>query len=321
MTDGKLREADQVEITVLVDNYCDLLLPDTEVARRLRVPLPEAVMGEHGLSYLITVSAGDERRTVLMDAGISGSCLLHNAALLPSSAGATAGDVRHRLEDVEAMVLSHGHFDHFGGMIPVLRARGGKTPLFVHPDAFVERRIRIREDFRAPMPTLLRPDLESAGAVVEERSTPTPIAGDLLLLGGEVERVTQFEKGSPDLEVFRDGAWSPDGFPDDRGIAVNLRGKGLVVLGGCSHAGIVNTVEHFRKVTGVGPVYAVMGGFHLSGAEEGRVDATIDALASLNPEVIVPMHCTGWSAMQRFGAAMGGAFVLNSVGTTYRLTG
>ena len=111
----QLREADKLEITILVDNYIDLLLPDTANAKRLKVPPPDSLLAEHGLACLVTAYAGDEKHTILMDVGISGTCLNHNAAMLSSSMGAALGTVQHRIEDVETLVLSHGHFDHFSG--------------------------------------------------------------------------------------------------------------------------------------------------------------------------------------------------------------
>ena len=130
----RLRPADRVEITILADNTSDLLLADSASVRRLRVQPPAAPLAEHGLSCLVSAWSGDEKHTVLMDAGISGTCMLHNAALLASSISAKNSAVTNRIEDVESIVLSHGHFDHFHGMQPYLQSAKRKLPLVVHPE-------------------------------------------------------------------------------------------------------------------------------------------------------------------------------------------
>ena len=135
---------------------------------------------------------------------------------------------------------------------------------------------------------------------------------------GEVERKTSFEKGMPGMEMFTDGAWVPDPIRDDQAIVIHVKDKGLVVVSGCAHAGIVNTVEYAKKITGTGHVHAVLGGFHLTGPAFAKVvPPTVDAVKTIDPEYVVPMHCTGWDAINRFMAAMPGKCILNTVGTTY----
>ena len=312
-----LREADRVEINILVDNTSDLLLADSPYVRRLRVQPPAAPLAEHGLSCLVSAWAGDEKHTILMDAGISGTCMLHNAALLAAGTAAQQGFVANRLEDAEAVVLSHGHFDHFQGMHPYLQKTKRKLPLILHPAAFSRRRSRPNARQMMRLPNLDRHALEAAGALLDERKQPSTLADGLILVTGQVERETDFEKGSPGLEANLGGEWIQDPFLDDQGIALNLKGKGLIVLSGCSHSGIINTVLHARKITGVRNVHAVMGGFHLGGRSEALIEPTVDAMLSVNPDVLVPMHCTGWKAIDRFAQMMPEAFIFNSVGTTY----
>ena len=135
---------------------------------------------------------------------------------------------------------------------------------------------------------------------------------------GEVERKTSFEKGMPGMEMFTDGAWVPDPIRDDQAIVIHVKDKGLVVVSGCAHAGIVNMVEYAKKITGTGHVHAVLGGFHLTGPAFAKVvPPTVDAVKTIDPEYVVPMHCTGWDAINRFMAAMPGKCILNTVGTTY----
>jgi 7,8-dihydropterin-6-yl-methyl-4-(beta-D-ribofuranosyl)aminobenzene 5'-phosphate synthase len=321
MQSVKLSQAEKMEVTILVDNYSDLLLQDTDTAKRMKVMPPQAPMAEHGLACLISVYAGEEKHTILMDAGITGTCLLHNADLLPESMGVKTGAIEHQVASVEAVVLSHGHFDHYAGLPKYLVRTGKQLPLVVHPGAFVDRRIKFGPDFIVPMPTLIESDLQKAGAIVDKRAEVSTIAGDMVLVTGQVARVTDFETGSPGLEARIEGQWIKDPFADDQGIAIHLRDKGLVVMGGCSHSGIINITKHAMAATGVNNVYAILGGFHLAGPSESFIEPTVAAMKALDPEVIVPMHCTGWMAINRFAEAMPDQFILNSVGTTYQFGG
>jgi 7,8-dihydropterin-6-yl-methyl-4-(beta-D-ribofuranosyl)aminobenzene 5'-phosphate synthase len=309
MSRGMIREADGAEISVLTDNYTNILLQGSEGVRRLAVPPPSAPLAEHGLSCLITVRSGNEKHTVLMDAGVSSTCLFHNADLLPADLGA-----------IEQVVLSHGHFDHFGGLIDLLKRLNRKVPLTVHPDAFLERRVKIPMTGRpAGLPRLDEAALIGAGAVLEKSRMPTLLAGGLLLTTGEVERTTPFERGFPLAEANISGTWTVDPFHDDQGVIIKVRDKGLVVISGCAHAGIINTVRYARKITKTDRVHAVLGGFHLTGPLfDPVIPPTIAAMKEIGPDLIAPMHCTGWKAITRFAEEMPGQFILNSVGTTYR---
>jgi 7,8-dihydropterin-6-yl-methyl-4-(beta-D-ribofuranosyl)aminobenzene 5'-phosphate synthase len=317
----QLTEVESVDVTVLVDNYSDLLLPDTEIVKRLRLPPPGAPLAEHGLAYLITVNNGTDRRTFLMDGGISGTTLIHNAALLPKSLAAKSGAVTHKLEDAETVVLSHGHFDHFCGLAAYLETAGKPLSIVVHPNAFIDRRINMAPDFQVPMPTLTEDALTRLGATLDKRENTSSILDETVLVTGQVERATDFEKGSPGLEARIDGEWAADTFLDDQALAILIKGKGLLVIGGCCHAGIINTVNHIRRATGVDNTFAVLGGFHLSGPSEALIGSTVSAMKEFAPEVVVPMHCTGWKAINTFAAEMPEAFILNTVGSTYHFEG
>ena len=309
MGDVNLREADKLEVTVLVDNYTDLLLlQNTEVVNRPRIPPPEAPLAEHGLSCLLRVYADSEEHVVLMDAGVSATCLLHNADLLKVDSSR-----------VESVVLSHGHFDHFGGLQELLSVATEGISLTLHPDAFLQRRLNIPDTGRlVGMPVLDKKALKEAGAVLHKSREASTVASDLVLVTGEVERVTAFERGFPWAEAKIDGQWVVDSFHDDQGIAVKVKGRGLVVVGGCSHAGIINTVKHAQGVTRTEKVHAVLGGFHLTGPVfEPIIEPTIEEMKKIGPDYVIPMHCTGWKAINGFARGMPGQFLLNSVGTTY----
>jgi 7,8-dihydropterin-6-yl-methyl-4-(beta-D-ribofuranosyl)aminobenzene 5'-phosphate synthase len=307
MTEHQLKPADRVEVTVLVDNYLDIFVPPaTPVDRRLPFDPCRHIMAEHGFSCLVRVFAGKKEHTVLLDTGLSRECMAWNARQLGIDLAA-----------IEAVVLSHGHFDHTGGLPAVFSGAGHQVPLVVHPDAFLQRRMNGPKGI-AELPRLDAVALKKAGADILKRTGPSTLAAGHLLVTGEVERKTAFETGMPGMEMFVDGAWIPDPIRDDQAIVVDVKDKGIVVLSGCAHAGIVNTVDYARKITGVDHVHAVLGGFHLTGpAFAPRIQPTIEGMQRIDPDYVVPMHCTGWDAINRFMAAMQKKCILNTVGTTY----
>jgi 7,8-dihydropterin-6-yl-methyl-4-(beta-D-ribofuranosyl)aminobenzene 5'-phosphate synthase len=310
MSELNLREADKLEITVLVDNYTDVLLHEnTEVLKRPVIdPLKTAILAEHGLSILLNVYAGSVQHTVVMDCGTTPITILHNANALGLD-----------LSQVEAVFLSHGHFDHFMGLIALLQKAKKGIPLILHPDAFLERRINVKTvGVTVDFPRLDEAVLKKTGVKIQRRKEASTFGAGLVLATGEVERVTDFEKGFPLAEAKVNGNWIVDPFRDDQGLAVKVKGRGLVVIGGCSHAGIINTVKYARKLTRTDKVHAVLGGLHLTGPIfEPIIGPTIDELKKIKPDIIIPMHCTGWKAINQFAADMPGQFLLNTVGTTY----
>jgi 7,8-dihydropterin-6-yl-methyl-4-(beta-D-ribofuranosyl)aminobenzene 5'-phosphate synthase len=308
MSEGILREADSLDVTVLVDNYSDLLLmQSSETVRRPICVPPNVPMAEHGLSCMLRVRSGAEEHVVMMDAGITSECLLHNAKVL-----------RTDLASTEAIVLSHGHFDHFGGLPGLLGQTTRGTPVVLHPDAFLSRRFNIPNVGITPSYQLKEEQIESGGGTIVRPEGPSTLASGLVQVSGEIKRETTFEKGFPFAEALIGGNWQVDPFHDDQAIAVNVKGKGLVVLSGCAHAGIVNSVEHLRRITGVQKVHAIMGGFHLTGPLfDPVIPPTVEAIKAIAPDHIIPMHCTGWKAQGAFAAAMPDRFRLNVVGTTY----
>jgi 7,8-dihydropterin-6-yl-methyl-4-(beta-D-ribofuranosyl)aminobenzene 5'-phosphate synthase len=320
---------DRVEILSVIDNVLDLLLLSTDVAKRVgpagregqRMPLVEAPLlesgqaedapvAEHGLSFLVSVTSGESRRTVLFDAGSSVGGLAHNLRALGVDAG-----------EIEAIVLSHGHFDHTTGLNGLARQLDPLPPLLVHPDVWLRRRVAIpgREPFE--LPTISQEKVRAAGfRVIEERQPSSLLDGDLLVTG-EIERTTEFERGMPVQQAFREGEWQPDPLMrDDQALVAHLRDRGLVVITGCGHAGLINTVRHARKLTGIDRVHAVVGGFHLATPVfEPSIPPTVEALREFDPQVVAPTHCTGWRAIHALAAAFPDAFIPGSVGTRYVL--
>ena len=322
-----LEPVDSVAVTTLVDNVSDMLLLDQGPAKRPRLGDPrarrlpaafleggealDAPLAEHGFSVLVTVVKGGKERRILFDAGLTPDGLVENMRRLDLSP-----------KDIEVIVLSHGHFDHTTGLDGIVRALGRPNlPVIIHPEFWSRRRIAIpgREPFE--MPSTSKSALRGAGFQIVEEKQPSFLLDGSLLVTGEVDRTTEFERGFPIHQAFRDGDWQPDPLIlDDQAVVVNVRDKGLVVITGCGHSGIVNITRYAGKLTGVERVYAVIGGFHLNGPLfEPIIPATCEALAEMAPAVIVPAHCTGWRATHALAAAFPDAFIPNSVGTRFEL--
>jgi len=309
MSGLNLQEVDKLEVTVLIDNYSDvLLLQDTDMVKRPRILPPDAPLAEHGLSCLLRVHKAAEEHVVLLDAGMSATCFFHNARVLNVN-----------LSQIQAVVLSHGHIDHFGALLEFLNRAAKGMPVVLHPDAFLQRSLNISvRGRRIDLPGLDEVALAENGAVLHKAEAASTLASDLVLISGEVPRVTDFEKGFPWAEAKIDDKWVVDPFYDDQGIAVNVKGKGLVVIGGCSHAGIINTIKHCQAAAQTSKVHAVMGGFHLTGPIfEPIIGPTIEEMKKIGPDFVMPMHCTGWQAINQFAKEMPQQFVLTTVGTTY----
>jgi 7,8-dihydropterin-6-yl-methyl-4-(beta-D-ribofuranosyl)aminobenzene 5'-phosphate synthase len=311
--DVMLRQVDKIEIVTLMDNYVDLLLGSTAVitrpprAKGEEIPT-DTFLAEHGLSLLVTVFEGKEKHTVLFDTGYTEIGVPHNLEMLGLD-----------LKGVEAIVLSHAHMDHTGALYALLEKIQRPIPLFVHPGAFVFPRYKVLDDGKKLLfpRTLIRSELEARGVEVRETKAPTLLAEGMMMVSGEVDRLTSFEKGLPNALVEKNGRMEKDSIPDDQALVLHLKDRGLVVISGCSHAGIVNTVLYARKISGVEKIHAVVGGFHLGGpAFEPIVEDTIESLKKMAPKIVVPMHCTGWSAVHRFSKEFPAAFTLNSVGST-----
>jgi len=311
-----IQAVDRVEILTLMENYVDVLLTNTDIVTR--PPLSKTgtiptgtLLAEHGLSLLVTVYKGDEAHTVLWDAGYTNIGVMHNVDMLGIDLGR-----------VEAMALSHGHMDHTGSLYPVLKRIAHRIPLVLHPGAFdAPRFFGLADGRRLLFPqTLVREELLKQDIDLVESKTPTPLADGTILVTGEVERVTPFEKGLPNASIERNGETVPDPIADDQALVVHVKGKGLVIIAGCSHAGIINTILYAQKITGIQEVYAAMGGFHLSGPFfEKIIQETIEEFRKIGPKVLSPMHCTGWKAIHEIAGAFPEAFILNSVGSVIAL--
>lgn len=317
-----LEPVERLEITTLVDNTIDALLSgDETISRRPWGPLVAnrfidapgvrtTLVAEHGFAALVTMERAGERHTLLFDAGLSPNGLIDNMDRLEISPW-----------DIEAVVLSHGHFDHTGGLHGLANRLGTLSmPMLIHPGAYAQRRSAPPTGDLTPLPPPSRSALEGGGFDVIDSIDPSFIFDGGILITGEVPRLTDFEQGFPFFQVQRDGIWEPEPhLMDDQALIANVEGKGLVVLTGCGHAGIVNIVRRAQAITGEQRVHAVIGGFHLPGAHfERSIPRVVDAMRGFAPHILVPGHCTGYKAQQALAAALPEAFVQNAVGTTLR---
>jgi 7,8-dihydropterin-6-yl-methyl-4-(beta-D-ribofuranosyl)aminobenzene 5'-phosphate synthase len=219
-------------------------------------------------------------------------------------------------------VCSHGHFDHTTGFDGLVRAVGrANLPVLIHPHFWRRRRIILPGRDPLELPTTSKRALTEAGFEIIEDEQPSFLFGDSVLITGEVPRVTGYEPGFPPQQAFLSGSWQPDPLVlDDQALIVNVADKGLVVITGCGHAGVVNIARYARLLTGGQPLHALIGGFHLNGPIfEPLIPQVLDDLAELNPDWLVPAHCTGWRAQHAMSARFGEVFVPNAVGTSFYL--
>ncbi len=258
------------------------------------------LVGEHGFAALIEIP----EQNILFDTG-QGIGLLRNALLLKKD-----------LRDVSRVVLSHGHSDHVGGLLAFLEIKG-PCPVTAHPEVFRER-FRLADapgGARVPVANGMpwpRSYLETHGARFDFQRNFTQIASKVFITG-EVPRETAFEKGSARLVVSRNGTFVQDPFPDDYSMILQTS-RGLVVVLGCAHAGVVNILCHAVEKTGERRIYAVLGGTHLGLSPEEQVDPSLEALQQFDIQRLAVGHCTGQAVTARLAAAFGDRFAFGSVG-------
>jgi 7,8-dihydropterin-6-yl-methyl-4-(beta-D-ribofuranosyl)aminobenzene 5'-phosphate synthase len=312
----KLRPVDAADVTILVDNSVDILLPSTKLAER--APLAhnwserDQLIAEHGYALLLTVSVDGQRESVLYDAGLGRETLIHNMDILGL-----------RVADIRTMVLSHGHADHHSGLEGLFRRVGRqRMPLVLHPDAWRERRVVFSTGVEIRMPPPSHQDLDREGWEIVEERGPSLLMDGKVLVTGQVDRVTDFEKGFPLQQAQTADGWEPDRWIwDDQAVVCHVKGKGLVVLSSCSHAGVINVLRHALRLTGTTQVHAFVGGLHLTGGLfEPIIPRTIAELANIGPAVVVPGHCTGWQAMHEVARQLPDAYIQTSVGTRLHFT-
>ncbi|GLY92538.1 dihydropteroate synthase [Actinoallomurus iriomotensis] len=326
-------EADGVEITVLVENWVDMLLPDLDLGDgthclrnglidhfdQRRLP-PQA---ENGISLLVTARSGRHSSTVLFDVGLTGTVLTHNMRALGVDA-----------TQIEQVVISHGHPDHYGGIYEFLESVERTVPVATHRDAFLPR-YAVMADGRSSMyynQAFTMDDIERRGGRLVlgagRREGGALDLGCGMFTTGFIPREVPFEgpvepsaPHAPGLYQMRsDGSYGLDEVIDEQGLIIDVKDKGLVVLTGCAHAGVLNTIDRARKICGDRPVHAVLGGFHLGfpTTPAANVDLTLQGMRERGVSHIMPMHCSGLSTHAAFRAEVPDRYVQPAVGTVLR---
>jgi 7,8-dihydropterin-6-yl-methyl-4-(beta-D-ribofuranosyl)aminobenzene 5'-phosphate synthase len=306
----KIREVDAATVWTVTDNYYDTLRPDGKAQKRFRSKSGRSMHAEHGVSFFVETVIAGQATACMYDFGVDPVGVLNNLALLgidPARA--------------KAFSLSHGHWDHYTSAAAVLKSGAGRiaagTPFFVGEEAFAHRyNLRPGSSDPADLGQLQREVIEAAGLKVVEITTPTEIVPGAYLTG-PIDRATPYEKVPPTFQIRRGDRLEHDTFPGEQGLFFLVRGKGLVVLTGCGHVGIVNTVRHAQKLAGTEKLHAVVGGFHLANAKPELIQATVGDLKSLRPDLIVPTHCTGFEAVGTTAREMPNEFFMNTAGTQY----
>lgn len=304
-------EVDQLNIWVLVDNYYDTNRAEGKNTLRYRVVPGKSIHAEHGLSYYIQTVVDGKTSTCMFDYGLDATGVLNNMDLLGLDVG-----------NVNAFGLSHGHYDHYSSAVEIFRRNQSRiapgTPFYAGAEAFARRySLRPNTTEHADLGQLSKEDIEALGLKVVEVSRPTQIIPGAYLTGN-IDRVTPYEKVPSTMLVKREGELEQDDFRGEQALFFKVKGRGLVILSGCAHAGIVNTVKQARKLTGMDKVHAVMGGFHLINTKPEVIDSTVGEIKKMSPDHVIPTHCTGFEATVAFSRAFPDAFTLNTVGTRYR---
>jgi 7,8-dihydropterin-6-yl-methyl-4-(beta-D-ribofuranosyl)aminobenzene 5'-phosphate synthase len=317
----------QVSLTVLVDNKANLIVESSE---KVKYFTDQPLLAEHGFSVLIQIDDSDEK--ILWDAGVSKIALMENMRRMELD-----------FHSISMIALSHGHSDHFTALTTLLNEMnllpetkdwgetvtpeelkdwmaGFQIPIVSHPAAFRERWWK-KDDGTLVGPFLPPPELEwkAAGAKLIYSQEPYQLAPGCWTTGF-VPRASFEKSGRPTKLYYRNGSdFLPDDLEEDQAIVIHVKDKGLIVLSGCAHSGIVNTVSYARAFTGIDTVYAIIGGFHLASANDEEIRQTIDYLKKVNPTYLIPSHCTGFRAESQIAQEMPEAFIEGVVGVTYLL--
>ena len=306
----KVSEVDKLTIWVVTDNYYDTNRADTKITKRYRSTPGKSIHAEHGLSYYVETVVDGKVSTCMFDYGLDPAGVMSNIALLGLDIG-----------KANAFGLSHGHWDHYLGAVSILKQNQARiaagTPFYVGEEAF-NRRYSLRPEYhgsRRSWPTHERGhrDTRPEGRGTEKTGQIIPGA----YLTGNIERLTSYEKMPASLQIKRGEKIEQDDMRGEQALFFNVKGKGLVVISGCAHAGIVNTVKQAQKVSGMDKLHAVMGGCHLIHAKPEVIQNTVADIKAMKPDHIVPTHCTGFEAMVAFSKEMPDAFTLNTAGTKY----
>ncbi|MCX5804424.1 MAG: MBL fold metallo-hydrolase [Proteobacteria bacterium] len=304
-------EIERLTVTVITDNYYDALRPDPPNGKRYRSFPGASIHAEHGFSCHLETVVNGRSYFFMFDYGIDSSGIINNMRLLNVDSS-----------KFDALGLSHGDFDHWGGLMGVLEHISDKTakelPIYMGDDVFARRySIRPGSPDLIDLGELKREEIEDARRfkVIVVTEPEEVVRG--CYLTGKIERVTGYEQVPDTLLVEREGRIEQDYFYGEQAIVCAVKDKGIVILSGCAHVGLVNTVKYAQKITGINKVHAVIGGFHLINAKEEIIEKTISDIKTIAPDYIIPAHCTGFEAITRFAKEMPEQFILNTAGTKY----
>lgn len=258
-------------------------------------------LGEWGLSFLIKT----ENCQILFDTGLS-TTVVHNTRVLGID-----------LSIVDKIVLSHGHADHTGGLREVLKRTAKKVEVIAHPDIWASKYARLGEqEFYVGIP-FQREELESLGASFNLTREPMHL-GDGIMTTGEIPMSTSYEEVDPNIFVRQGDSLNPDPLADDLAIVIDTE-QGLIVVLGCAHRGVINTLYHAQKLMGKKLIYAVIGGIHLFRSPAEQLERTVRALKEMEVKKIGVSHCTGFYASCRLAQEFGDIFSLNNAGSCFTL--
>jgi len=243
-------------------------------------------LGQHGVSFLLTAERDGTKKNVLVDVAQNTTALLENINMMQIT-----------LSCIDAVVLTHCHYDHTQGLRTIIKEIGKKDiPIIAHPDIF--RLNFITDPYLRHVGVMdgdKKADIEASGGSLYLTKDPLEIMPGLITTG-EVERVTDFEEVGINLFTIDNGEVKTDPMLDDISVVANIKGRGLVIVTGCSHAGIVNITRQAIKLIDTEKIHGIIGGFHLIEASESRIKKTAQALKEFNPDWIYAGHCTGFKA-------------------------
>jgi len=330
---------DRLVLTNLVDNVYDIYAKGGKIGNvtvtRNTLPFPYGsdamLLSEHGLAFHLQSFRGDEEKQILQDFALTSRTLTNNYQGLrvdPSQA--------------DALIISHGHVDHYGGLLDVARSLQGhgKPGLTLYAggsDTFCHRWVVQPDGKKLDYGELKRDELEARGLKVVLAEQPTTVAGHAVT-SGHIPRITDFEVTPPAARIeagatgsgcestfhfppgtvkieTKPGDLEKDIFWGEHATAYNVKDRGLVVVSSCGHAGIINSVRQIQKSTGIEKVHAVVGGWHLAPYPDEIIDKTVEALKEINPDYLIPMHCTGFRTMMAVQREMPQKLIMPSTGT------